>query len=134
MSAQVMRSTVSTFPSATSVDPRSDEAPEETRALAQRLDDLAERSLPELLDWAEEYRGNRAEAAEAVTTLLATASAWLAQGVRRAVDDGARDLERELDAFATLQECRKALAQRNANPQMVAERALFALQDAVRGR
>ncbi len=35
-----------------------------------------------------------------------------------------------LDAFGTLQSCRKALVQRNANPQMVAERALFALREA----
>ena len=41
---------------------------------------------------------------------------------------GRRDLRRELDAFDTLEACRKSLIQRNANPQMVAERALLALR------
>ena len=40
------------------------------------------------------------------------------------------DPEPALRAFATLQKCRKGLAQRNANPQMMAERALIALHDA----
>ena len=38
----------------------------------------------------------------------------------------------ELDAFRTLEAARKALVQRNANPQMVAERALLALHGALR--
>jgi hypothetical protein len=36
-----------------------------------------------------------------------------------------------VDAFRELQACRKALAQRNANPQLVAERALMALREAL---
>ena len=43
---------------------------------------------------------------------------------------GRRDLAGELAAFSTLQACRRSLAQRNANPQMVAERALLALRAA----
>ena len=34
--------------------------------------------------------------------------------------------------FRELQACRKTLVQRNANPQMIAERALLALQGALR--
>ncbi len=102
----------------------------ETRALAERLAGAGALRVPELLDWAEEYRGARAEAAQAVTGLLHTASLWLRERV--AARAGAGDLERELAAFAELQACRKSLAQRNANPQMVAERALLALHGALR--
>jgi hypothetical protein len=35
-----------------------------------------------------------------------------------------------LDAHQVVSACRKALVQRNANPQMIAERALLALRDA----
>ena len=35
-----------------------------------------------------------------------------------------------LDAFRVLGECRRDLAQRNANPQMVAERAVMVVQQA----
>lgn len=119
------------FPSATSVDPRSDEAGEETRALAGRLDELADRSLPELLDWAEEYRGARGVAADGVQELLATASAWLRADVHALAEAGGHAaIQARLSAFGTLQSCRKELVQRNANPQMVAERALFALREA----
>lgn len=109
---------------------RADDAPEEVRALTGRLDAAAGSGLPDLLDWAEEYRGERARAAESVTLLLATGGEWLRERATRAARDGRRDLRPELDAFAALQRCRKDLAQRNANPQMVAERALFALRTA----
>jgi hypothetical protein len=39
------------------------------------------------------------------------------------------DVASDLDAFRTLSDCRKTLAQRNANPQMVVERALLALRE-----
>jgi hypothetical protein len=99
----------------------------ERRALAARLDALFSSALPELLDWAEEYRGARADAAAGAMLLLDTAGAWLRQEVARRAAE-ARELRGPLAAFRTLADCRKALAQRNANPQMVAERALFALQ------
>lgn len=108
---------------------RLDDDPE-TRALVERLAGAGALGIPELLDWAETYRGGRAEAAEAVTGLLRTASLWLRERV--AARAGSADVQRELDAFAELQACRKALAQRNANPQMVAERALLALHGALR--
>ena len=66
--------------------------------------------------------------------LLAGAAAWLRREVRARAAAGpdAPGLCERLDAFRELQACRKALAQRNANPQMVAERALLALHGALR--
>jgi hypothetical protein len=48
-----------------------------------------------------------------------------------AVRDPECSVRRELDAFRELSSCRRSVAQRNANPQMVAERALLALRGAV---
>jgi hypothetical protein len=106
----------------------------ERRALGERLAELGDLPLPRLLDWAEEYRGGRADAAAGVTGLLHGASLWLRDRAAARARAGARgaDLEPALAAFRELQGCRKALAQRNANPQMVAERALLALQGALR--
>ena len=88
--------------------------------------------MPDVLDWAESYRGARAPAAEGVGQLLGTAGAWLRDRVVLGARSGRRGFETELAAFATLQTCRKSLAQRNANPQMVAERALLALRAVTR--
>ena len=112
---------------------RGDDAPDEVRLLAERLDHVSASGLPDLLDWAEEYRGERARAAEGVSLLIATGAEWLRERTTRAARDGHRDLRPELDAFGALQRCRRDLAQRNANPQMVAERALFALARRPRG-
>ena len=123
------------FPVGAGLDPDAPDASEALRALAERLDGLPRAGLVELLDWAEGYRGGRAEAALAVQELLAGAGAWLRREGRRArarLDRTRRGLAERLDAFRELQACRKALAQRNANPQMVAERALLALREAVR--
>jgi len=122
------------FPAGPALDPAAPDAPEALRALAERLDALPEMGLVELLDFAEGYRGGRAEAAEAVQALLAGAGAWLRRDLRARAAAGpdAPGLAERLDAFRELQACRKALAQRNANPQMVAERALLALREAVR--
>ncbi len=118
------------FPLERAPSPTSPEAPEDVRALAERLSGVARLSLPDLLDWAEEFRGPRAIAAQQVNALLAVGSAWLHERIADAA--GARhDAEAALGAFATLSECRKALAQRNANPQMVAERALLSLREAL---
>ncbi len=111
---------------------RDDVAPSEEEAeWLERLEGVTQASLPELLDWAEEFRGVRAQAAESLTSFLQVASAWLH---RRTTEDvmAGRELDpsSRLQAFATLQQCRKGLAQRNANPQMMAERALIALHDA----
>jgi DNA polymerase-3 subunit delta' len=108
-----------------------EDAAEPVRETARRLEALAGAGLADVLDWAEEYRGGRAGAA-AVSGLLETAGAWLRDRVVDRVRAGGRDLAGELDAFATLHACRQSLAQRNANPQMVAERALLAVRDALR--
>jgi DNA polymerase III delta prime subunit len=118
-----------TFPAAGSHAPLGPEASEEERALVSRLEELPHQEVPDLLDWAESYRGPRAIAASAVGELLGTASAWLHHRVAQAAQAGRRDLRRELRAFDTLKACRKSLIQRNANPQMVAERALLALRE-----
>jgi DNA polymerase III delta prime subunit len=103
----------------------------ERAALAERLDAVARLSLPELLDWAEEFRGARADAAANVAELLETAGLGLRERIAARAGAGDTALRLELDAFRDPQACRKALAQRNANPQMVAERALLALRGAV---
>lgn len=108
------------------------ERAERASALHAQLADLPRRGTPELLDWAEEFRGERATAATALSEFLEVAALWLRDRVRARADDGACDFTAELAAFSTLHECRKALVQRNANPQLMAERALFALRDATR--
>ena len=104
----------------------------EQAELAARLDRLSGASPAQLLGWAEEYRGPRAPAAAAVHQLLAIGGAWLRRGVARSLREGNDDVRRALDADRELSACRKSLDQRNANPQMVAERALFALHGATR--
>jgi DNA polymerase III delta prime subunit len=111
-------------------DPGDPFADPKCRELVTRLDGLATATVPELLDWAEEYRGARAPAAEAAGRLLETAGAWLRARVASAVREPAPHVGPALDAHRVLSACRKALVQRNANPQMVAERALLALRDA----
>jgi len=106
-------------------DPLADPARAE---LAGRLDSLASKDLPALLDWAAEYRGPRGPAAERAEELLGVAGEWLRRRVAAAPD--AASVPRDLEAFRTLQQCRRGLVQRNANPQMVAERALLALREA----
>jgi DNA polymerase III delta prime subunit len=118
------------FPAARpGLDANPDDA-EADRSLGKRLDAIRSTSAPELLDWAEEFRGPRAPAAEGVQRLLETAQAWLRERVADTADADPGELRPWLDAFRTLSSCRKALVQRNANPQMVAERALFALREA----
>jgi DNA polymerase-3 subunit delta' len=102
------------------------QAPEQ-RELVERLTEIARLRTPELLDWAEEYRGARGDNAEEVLNLLAVAGSWLRERVVAAAERGAAP-ERELAAFSELSACRRSLVTRNANPQMVAERALFALR------
>jgi DNA polymerase III subunit delta' len=101
--------------------------------IAARLDALGAASLVDLLDWAEEYRGARAQAAAGVEALLETAGAWLRRRVREESRRGDPGLGGALEAARVLSACRKALVQRNANPQMVAERALLTLQERLRG-
>ena len=110
---------------------RGDEANEEVCEIVERLDRLPSATLPDLLDWAETYRGTRAVAAERVQTLLAASSQYLREQVAAAVAAGRDNVRPPLEAFHTLASCRKDLSQRNANPQMIAERAFLALRQAV---
>jgi hypothetical protein len=103
----------------------------ENRDLAERFATLPSASIPAVLDWAEEFRGARAPAAAEVERLLLTGSAWLRARVRE--NERGPRLRRLLDAHRELATCRKTLVQRNANPQMVAERALLALREAAPG-
>jgi DNA polymerase III delta prime subunit len=109
---------------------RGEDLSEDECSLVNRLDGIEGCDLPELLDWGAEYRGPRASAAARVQTLLALGSDWLRERVKTSLSTEARECRRELDAFKTLSGCRKDLAQRNANPQMVAERALLAIRAA----
>ena len=106
------------------------DAPDEVREIVVRLGQLGRMGPPDLLDWAEEFRGPRAIAAASVGELLGVASAWLHETTRQAASAG-EPVDRRLEAWSRLQGCRKSLVQRNANPQMVAERALLALQEAL---
>lgn len=106
-------------------------AAHEAAAWIGRLDALPGTSLPALLDWAEEFRGQRGPAAASVESLLDLATAWLRRRIGERVGAGGA-VRSELDAARVLSQCRQALVQRNANPQMTAERALLALSAAVR--
>jgi hypothetical protein len=106
-------------------------APPRTSELVALLDGLRGHSVSQILDAAEAFRGGRAEAAEAVTELIDVSGAWLRERVTARVHRDERPSPRELDAHRSLQKLRRDLVQRNANPQMVAERLLFGLRDAV---
>jgi hypothetical protein len=107
---------------------------EDARQLILRIEQIGAASLPALLDWAEEYRGARAEAARGVEFLLEAGGSWLRERVRSAAGrgKGGLDLRPALEAFQVLRAARRALLSRNANPQMVAERALLALHEGAR--
>ncbi|MFV1978809.1 MAG: hypothetical protein ACC649_05610 [Myxococcota bacterium] len=100
----------------------------EREAMRERLDGIAETTIPDLLDWAAEYRGARATVVGGVEAFLETASLWVRDCVVTAVRETEADVSGDLDVFRTLSDCRKTLSQRNANPQMVVERALLALR------
>lgn len=110
---------------------RDPETPAKTSELVELLDGLRGRSVAQILDAAEAYRGARAESAEAVTLLIDVSGAWLRERVTAQALRGERPTLRALDAHRSLQQLRRDLVQRNANPQMVAERLLFGLRDAV---
>jgi hypothetical protein len=119
------------FPEERANNLRTDDLSEDRTRVLGRFDRITDCGLPDLLDWAEEYRGNRAKAAEEVEVLLEIGSGWLNEQIRLAIDAGRRDLQTRLAAHKTLSKCRKDLVQRNANPQMVAERALLAVRRSV---
>jgi hypothetical protein len=111
---------------------------EEATEIHAQLDAFVEasaaRSGESVLDWAETFRGPRSIAAEGVAGLLEHASSWLHRRVAEGAVPNGEPTEPLLGAWRELRHCRKALAQRNANPQMIAERALFAIDRAFRTR
>lgn len=110
---------------------RDDDAGESVAAIVATLDALRDRSIGELLDFAEQYRGARAVAAEGVSELIDVSAEWLARDVKAGVARGVVPTTRALDAHRSLQQLRRELTQRNANPQMVAERVLLGLREVV---
>jgi hypothetical protein len=119
------------FPAETDTGLRNSDASEEVVQIVQILDGIRERSVGQLLDFAEQYRGARAPAAEGVTELIDVSAAWLCEEVKTRVVQGETPSIRSLDAHRSLQQLRRDLIGRNANPQMVAERLLLGLRDAV---
>ncbi|MEZ4332923.1 MAG: hypothetical protein R3F35_14270 [Myxococcota bacterium] len=119
------------FPEAPAIPLRDPATPAAVAEIVTLLDGLRARSVPQLLDDALAYRGVRAEAAEAVTQLIDVAGRWLRDRVGDRLARGERPALRELDAFKSLLQLRRDLVQRNANPQMVAERLLFGLRDVI---
>lgn len=117
------------FPVERATGLRDDDAPEEIAEIVRTLDTLGNRSVGELLDFAEQYRGARATAAEGVTELIDVSATWLNESVKERVAEGLAPPSRQLDAYRSLQQLRRDLIQRNANPQMVAERLLLGLRD-----
>lgn len=118
------------FPSSDTTALRGEGVDEDTAEIVALLDGLRARGVGEVLDFAEQYRGARATAAEAVTGLIDVSAEWLRQDVQARVLRGETPSLRALDAHRSLQQLRRDLIQRNANPQMVAERLLLGLRDA----
>ena len=84
----------------------------DVQELLTRLEELPRLGVPQLLDWAEDYRGPRAIAAAGTNQLLGVATHWLHGRLCHAAEAGAQagTLDGGLRAFSTLQSCRKALA------------------------
>jgi len=118
------------FPSDETPVLRGPDAEEDVDLIVSLLDGLRGRSIGEVLDFAENYRGARAVAAESVTELIDVSAEWLRQDVKARVERGETPAVRTLDAYRSVQQLRRDLIQRNANPQMVAERLLLGLRDA----
>jgi len=121
------------FPVDAGTDIRSADASASISQIVETLDSLRGRSIGEILDFAEQYRGARAVAAESVTELIDVSAQWLSDEVKAQVALGESPATRQLDAHRSLQQLRRDLIQRNANPQMVAERLLLGLRDVVAG-
>ncbi len=106
----------------------------ESHPLESRLASLGSLRPDEVLDLALEYRGDRARAAAAVEELLQVAAGWIARRAAEAVRAGEGAVDDEVELHRRLRELRRALRMRNANPQMVAERALFGIRDLLAAR
>ena len=118
------------FPVGLDLTLRGPAAEEHVAEIVAMLDGLRGQSIPALLDFAEQYRGARATAAAGVTELIDVSAEWLRERVKAQVAQDDAPGTRPLDAYRSLQQLRRELVQRNANPQMVAERLLLGLRDA----
>ncbi|MAI79122.1 MAG: hypothetical protein CL917_09295 [Deltaproteobacteria bacterium] len=107
---------------------RGEDVDEEVENLVERLDGITKLGMSGLMDWAEEYQGARAEAAESVDLMLSVAGDWIREKIHEQADEGHITSVERLDAYKTLLNCRRELVRRNANPRMTAERGLFALR------
>ena len=104
-----------------------DEPSPEISELLEEINALVGSTDIDVLNWAETYRGPRVQAAAGVDNLLQAGCLWIhteATERRASLGGPFSDL---LDTWYVLRQCRKALVQRNANPQMIAERALRAI-------
>jgi DNA polymerase III delta prime subunit len=101
----------------------------EHEALLARINAISSMSISDLLDWAAEYRGARSTVIGGVQNFLDIASLRVRDHIATCVCEPGVDVSRQLDAFQVLGDCRKTLSQRNANPQMVVERALLTLRE-----
>jgi hypothetical protein len=110
---------------------READTPESVSEIVDTLDGLGQQSIGAILDFAEQYRGGRAVAAESVTELIDVSAQWLCEEVKELVAEGEQPATQALDAHHSLQQLRRDLISRNANPQMVAERLLLGLRDVV---
>lgn len=120
------------FPAEESRVLRGHEADEAVVEVVERLDSLKKLGLSDLIEWAEDYRGDRGQMAESVDFMLAVAGDWLSERIRDEARDAGSVPPERLDAYKTLLACRLELTRRNASPQMTAERSLFALRAAIR--
>lgn len=110
---------------------RGAEVQPDVAALVERFDGLPKLGLGALLEWAEEYRGNRAQAAEAVDTLMAVGCEWLRERIKLQASESGHASVDQAEAYKVMLRCRRDLVRHSANPQMTAERGLFALRAAV---
>lgn len=117
------------IPATRRIDPSSPEASGEERDVASRIEGLANLHPEELLEWAEDFRGPRGPAAERALQLLEIASTWLHLRISSSCQIHESALDQSLRTWDELRRCRKSLSLFNANPQMIVERALFALND-----
>ena len=114
-------------------EPRLADAPDDVRAQAERVAELGA-----LVGARSCSTGRRSFAVRAATRpppsrRCSRPPAWCcASASTERCAAGDRSVGAELDAFRELLGCRKTLVQRNANPQMIAERALLALHGALR--
>ncbi|MEE3327255.1 MAG: hypothetical protein VX252_07975 [Myxococcota bacterium] len=120
-----------TFPAEESRILRGDDVDGPVAEVVEKLDGLNQLGLSDLIEWAEDYRGDRGQMAESVDFMLAVAGDWLSERIRDEANETGNVPPERLDAYKTLLNCRQELTRRNASPQMTAERSLFALRAAV---